>query len=333
MAQQLSLSARPRTFEQLVGQQKTIDSIRGHVREGRTIKAWLLGGPRGSGKTSLSRILALSLQCTHQKVFGSPCKECRAQQSSFPIIEINGADLTGIDKIREALQGCDYGIMGAGQYRVYVIDEIQRLSTAAQSMLLKYFEDTPETTVFILSSTEPYQVNEALRSRCMFYEMRELEHDDMTILVERLLKKVTSELPVDRLVDALVECRVFAPRLICQAVEKYVAGASPDDAAKVDGTDIDIKALTRSLVRGDWNGLCDALQNADKLDIRAIRGSTVAYLRTILVESREFSAKNKALAKAIMALCSVENASEKLTAAVMAAVLYDCCEMFSKYPR
>ena len=332
MAQQLSLSARPRTLDQLVGQQKVVDSIRGHIAGGRTIKAWLFGGIRGAGKTSISRILALSLQCSHQKIFGSPCKVCRANQSSFPIVEINAADLTGIAQIRDSLQGCDYGVTGEALYRVYIIDECQRMSSATQSMLLKYFEDTPETTVFILSSTEPYKINDALRSRCIFYEMRELDHADSTLLVERLLKKIASELPADRLVDALVECRVFSPRLIAQAVEKYAAGATPEDAAKVDGSsDIDIQALTRALVKGDWDALSDALQNADKLDIRAVRGSTVAYLRKILVESREHSAKNKAVAKAIMALCSIENAADNVISAVLAAVLYECSELFAKY--
>jgi DNA polymerase III gamma/tau subunit len=294
----------------------------------------MFGGPKGTGKTTTARILALSLQCKHQDPdkWGNPCKECLANRSSFPIIEINASDITGIDKLRDIIQSSDYGLLGSGSYRVYILDETHRLSDSAQNLLLKYLEDTPETTVFILCSSMPYKMLEALRRRCIYYELRELDYDDTTKLVTRLLKKVKSELPVDRLVDALVERQIKSSGLIAQAVEKYVACSNPEDAAQVEGSStLDVKALTKAVTKGSWPDVCQALQASEGMDIRVIRGSMLAYLKTILLESQDFSKRNEAISKAIKALCAVENAPDAVVSASMSAELYLLTELFSRY--
>src|SRR5579864_9038317 len=152
--QQISLSARPRTLDALIGQGKTVARIRGHIAAGRTVKAWMFTGPRGTGKTTISRVLALSLQCKHG-TFGKPCKVCYSQRSAFDIYEINAGKNTGIDAVREALSGED-NYPRTGEARVYILDELQKASDGAQSLLLKSLEDTPETTVYIICTTAPH---------------------------------------------------------------------------------------------------------------------------------------------------------------------------------
>ena len=160
--QQLSLSARPRTLDGLLGQEKLVRAIRGHFKEGRWPKAWLFSGPKGTGKTTTARILALSYQCTHQEKFGRPCKDCRRDQSNFQITELSAAVFSTIEKMSGALIGANSGVMGLGKYRVYIINEIQRASPGCLSLLLDTLEDTPKSTIFIFTTTEPGRLGEGV---------------------------------------------------------------------------------------------------------------------------------------------------------------------------
>ena len=334
MARQLSLAARPRTLDQLVGQEKTVDRIRGHMKSDRIVKAWLFSGEKGTGKTSISRILALAYQCEHQKVFGNPCKECRERKSEFPIYERNASNVTGIDAMRRLLDDAEYGILGEGKYKVYILDEVHQLSKDAQNALLKGLEDSPDTAVFILCSTRPQDIIETLRSRCVFYELRELGSDDIVVLVTRLLKFIKSDLPADRLSDALDEKSIRSPRLIAQAVEKYAAGALPEEAAQVEGaTTVDVKALGRCVIRGDWSGVATYLDKAKGTDLKPVRLSMIAYLKEILLNSHEINDSTLAVSKSLQILCELgTNAEDMVVAAAMTAALYSVCSHFSKYP-
>lgn len=296
------------------------------------IKAWLFTGPKGTGKTSLSRILALSYQCKHQSVFGKPCLACRREKAKYPIYEANSADKTGIDAMRDFLVGAEYGVLGEGSFRVYIIDECHQLSKSAQNLLLKYLEDSPQTAIFILCSTAPQQIIETLRSRCTTYELKELDTDQTLILVNRLLEKVGSELGGDRLTDALAEAGIRSPRLITQAVEKYLTGATPEESAQVEGsTSVDLRALTRSVIKGNWPAVAKYLMNAEGLDIRAARLGILAYLRAVLLESSDISDRTKTVAEAITELCLIQNMEDAAMFSGVSAVLYKLTAMFSNY--
>ena len=332
MAQQLSLSARPKTLDALVGQTKLVEAIRGHATTGRLPKAWMFAGPTGCGKTSIARILAVSYMCKHQAVFGSPCKECYRDRARFSIQEINAATIGGKSEVKEAFQGSEYGSLFDGEYRVYILDECHRLSDAAQSMCLDFLENTPPTAIFILCTTDPQKVKDTLRGRCLCYELKELAMDDVTILVRRLLKLAKNNQPVDRLVDALGERGIRYPRLITQAVEKYVSGLSPEDAAQVEGmSEVDVKSLTKAVTKGDWEAASSVLLGAQANDMKSIRYSMLAYLRRVLLEN-PISDRNKAVASAITTLCSVENAEDSIIASAVCASVYSITSLFARYP-
>jgi DNA polymerase III gamma/tau subunit len=264
-------------------------------------------------------------------LFGTPCKECRVRLKSYDIYEINAAEVTGIRELQEALQGSSYAPR-LGEYRIYILDECHRLSDAAQNLALKYLEDSPETTQFILCSTAPQKLIETLRSRCTVYRLRELGIEDITVLIEVLLKKISSDLPADRLADALVERGVSYPRLIAQAVEKYSAGATPDEAADVEGaTEVDTKVLSRALIKGDWASVAGFLANSQVADIKAIRMSCIAYLRSILWAAPEISDGTRVVAKAIESLCVLQNAEDLVMSAAVSAALYNVASYFAKY--
>ena len=329
---QLSLLTRPRSLDKLVGQQKVVKAIRQHMAGERVVTAWLFAGPKGVGKTSIARIMSVAYQCDHQTKWGRPCKACYRNRESFGIIEINASDVTGIDRLRALLEGAQYDVLGEGHYRVYILDEVQKLSESAQNLLLKYLEDSHEKVVYILCSTAPQKIAEPLRSRCVSYVLKELEPDDVLGLVERYLETANSQLPADRLTDALNELQVRSPRLVAQAVEKYCAGCSPEEAALVDGaTSVDVKAVGRAVVKGDWPTVADYLRKSQTVDHKAIRLSMIAYLRTILLESVEISGNTKAVAKAIDSMCVLVNAEDLVISAGLASALYHVTSFFAQY--
>lgn len=334
LTQQLSLSARPKTLDGLVGQEKLVRAIRGHIKTGRYPKAWLFYGPKGCGKTTSSRIVALSYQCSHQKSFGRPCPECRklGETGNFPIMEISAAQISTKDDMRSALSGANSGVMGLGRYRVYIINEVQRAGPGCLSLFLDMLEDTPSTTVFIFTTTESHKLSDPFRSRCHCYEFKELDLPGVELLVTRLLQKIESALPADRLVEALGEAKVFSPRLVAQAVEKYSAGCTPEEAAAVGGApNVDIMALSRSITHGDWLGAARFLQNVQGSDARGLRVLLVSYLKTQLLESPEISPRADAVAKAIGLLTGVTNAEDAVVFAAICSAAYSLTKIFSHY--
>ena len=200
-----------------------------------------------------------------------------------------------------------------GKYRVYIVDEAQRMSDQAQGLTLKYLEEyTPESTVFIICSTDPHMIIPTLQGRCILYKLRPLGMDDMTLLVTKLLKKIGSRLPADRhrLVDTLVDRGVSYPRLIAHAVEKYAAGNSPEEAAEVEASaSVNIEAMSRALVKGDWPGVATFLAKSQVADIRSIRLSALAVQMEKRTPRRQLHRtsleRTQAVATAINLICGV----------------------------
>lgn len=339
MAQTLSLSARPRTLDALIGQDKLVVRVRNMISSGRIPKAWLLLGATGTGKTTTARILGVSLQCTHQEKFGMPCAACAAAYSGYlrrgigtlDIMEINGAKVRGIREVEAALEGVDFAPI-QGRYRVYVLDEFHKATDDAQNLMLKYLEDCIDTTIFILCSTAPQKIIETIQTRCCTLKLRELEIDDITLLVARLLKKVKSDLPVDRLADALVEKGITYPRLIANAVEKYVAGAEPEEAAEVQASEpINVEAVGRAIVKGDWAAAAKFLDRVQAVDARVLRASLLSYFRKILLCEPETDDRANATAQAIVSLCAMSGVEDSVMSAGISAVLFQAAKSFSSY--
>lgn len=335
LTQQLSLAIRPKNFDDLLGQEKVVKAIRGQYETGRMKKGWLFTGPLGCGKTTLARILSVSLQCTHQEEgrWGRPCLACRRVKSSFPIYEINCGEVTGVEKLREVLEGAYYGVMGDGGYRVYILDEVHSMNDFAQRRLYKDLEDSPPTTIFILCSTDPERIHKPIVSRCLLYTLRGLKFDEITEYVTLLQEKIKCERPVDRLVDALVDKGVVYPRQIAQAVEKYAGGESAEDAALVEVViTLEAKNITRAIIAGDWAETAKWLSRSQDESMGAIRGSLVALLTTILLETSEVgSVRTDVVVKAITALTTMPNITAKQIRGALAATLYPLCIAFSKY--
>lgn len=328
---QLSITARPRTLASVVGQTKVVEAIKAYAKK-RTWNALMISGQTGTGKTTLARIIAASLQCSHQTEFGSPCAECYANRGSLGITELPAAAASNIDKVRDMLAGSNYGGVGNTKYRIYIIDECQILSKPAQSLLLGYLENSPESTIFILCTTDPLKIHRTIRGRCVQYVLSELGIDDIEKLVARLLKRTKSDLPADRLVQALIDNDVKLPRHITSAVEKYIDGYDPNDAAQVEAVaSIDSHTLCRSMVKGDWVTVAAMLRDGQPADAVGVKVLVISYLRGMLVKSPVVSERNGAIAKSIAQLAQISNTDDTTLWAALAGELYTLTALFDQY--
>lgn len=336
MKQVLSLSFRPRSLDAMVGQEELTASIRGHLKKKRVPQCWMFVGESGAGKTTAGRILGLSLQCTHQTKFGAPCKDCRHNARKFDIFEINASQYTGKQSITDVLDGSDYAPRPGSRARVYILDEVQMLSRAAQNMMLKVFEDCPRTTYFILCTTDPDKIVRTLRRRCGAgtYTVASLKRPGVRILVKRALKHVNSKLDSDALVDALFENEVTSAGMVVNAVEKYTAGEPAEKAAKVEvTTGFDTYSLCRGLIKGLWGDVSKQLKDATPEDARVIRKDVARYLKAILLDDEEISSRATVVAEAIEKLTSLSSREESLQLSATVAVLYQVAKFFNRYHR
>ncbi len=161
---------RPRSFADVIGQDAAVYVIQNAVRRNKVGHAYLFSGPRGSGKTSLARLLARAVNCPALSSEGEPCGECAncraiGRGEHLDVIEIDGASNNGVDEVRELRAKVSLAPFSASR-KVYIIDEVHMLSTAAFNALLKTIEEPPEHVLFILATTEPHKVPVTIRSRC-----------------------------------------------------------------------------------------------------------------------------------------------------------------------
>ena len=185
---------RPRSFEDVTGQIRVVETLRQAVRQGRLTHAYLFSGPRGTGKTSVARILAKAICCETPTKEGEPCLECascRAVEKGqhLDVFEIDAASNRGIDEIREIKERIDQSPV-MGRYRIYIIDEVHMLTSEAFNALLKTLEEPPSHVIFVLATTEPQKLPVTVLSRCQRYEFQRLS---VTLIEERLGKVMTEE--------------------------------------------------------------------------------------------------------------------------------------------
>ncbi|MDE7424405.1 MAG: DNA polymerase III subunit gamma/tau [Lachnospiraceae bacterium] len=183
---------RPNEFEDVKGQEHIVKTLRNQVNAGRIGHAYLFCGTRGTGKTTIAKILAKAVNCEHP-VEGSPCNTCSVCQSiqnqtSMNVIEIDAASNNGVDNIREIVEEVQYSPT-EGKYKVYIIDEVHMLSTGAFNALLKTLEEPPSYVIFILATTEAHKIPITILSRCQRYDFRRITIDVIANRLQELLDK------------------------------------------------------------------------------------------------------------------------------------------------
>ncbi len=173
---------RPVTFADVKGQDGVVTTLKNQIRANRIGHAYLFCGTRGTGKTSVAKILAKAVNCT-QPVDGEPCGECAsckaiAAGTSMNVIEIDAASNNGVDNIREIVEEVSYS-PADGKYKVYIIDEVHMLSAGAFNALLKTLEEPPSYVIFILATTEVHKLPVTILSRCQRYDFKHITIDEI----------------------------------------------------------------------------------------------------------------------------------------------------------
>lgn len=182
---------RPKTFDQVIGQEHITKTLSNQVKSGNISHAYLFTGSRGTGKTSTARIFAKAINCL-EPVDGSPCGKCSACQNvenaNVDIIEIDAASNNRVDEIREIRERVKFAPVNL-KYKVYIIDEVHMLTDSAFNALLKTLEEPPKHVVFILGTTEVHKLPATILSRCIRFDFKLVSVPDLSNLLSNIFEK------------------------------------------------------------------------------------------------------------------------------------------------
>jgi len=263
---------RPRSFDTLVGQDHVVRALTHALTTQRLHHAWLFTGTRGVGKTTLSRILAKSLNC-ETGITATPCGQCRACTEIdagryVDYLELDAASNRGVDEMTQLLEQAVYA-PGAGRFKVYMIDEVHMLSGHAFNAMLKTLEEPPPHVKFILATTDPQKIPVTVLSRCLQFNLKQMPADAIVGHLQAVLgeEAVDFELPGLRLIaQAAGGSMRDALSLTDQAIA-YSAGSLSEDAVRGMLGTIDQRHLVR---------LLDALAAGDAHAVLAVADELVA---------------------------------------------------------
>ena len=182
---------RPQTFADFVGQEHVKKTVMNAIVAGKVAHAYLFAGPRGTGKTSMARLLAKAVNCTDSHA-GEPCGKCDnclalTQGRMLDVIEIDAASHTGVDDVRELIEKVNFSA-SVGKYKVYIIDEVHMLSKNAFNALLKTLEEPPAHAIFILATTEVHKLLPTIISRCQYFDFHHLKFSEIKDHIRRIAK-------------------------------------------------------------------------------------------------------------------------------------------------
>jgi DNA polymerase III subunit gamma/tau len=284
---------RPQVFDDVLGQEHVVRTLKNAVLQRRLAHAYLFVGPRGIGKTSTARILAKSLNCIHAPTLTpcGVCDSCReiAQGISLDVLEIDGASNNSVDQIRELRENVRYAAV-RGHYKIYIIDEVHMLTPQAFNALLKTLEEPPEHVIFIFATTEPSRVPSTILSRCQRFDLRRIPAQT----IARHLKHIAEQEKIVLTSDAADAVAVAADGGLRDAesmLDQLIAfcGNTIDEAQVLEVFGLTSEVVVTDLAKAIFTGessvaLSIIHQQAESgKDLMRLLSDLLGFLRNILI--------------------------------------------------
>lgn len=283
---------RPSTFDEVAGQQHIVKTIKNALATRKIAHAYLFAGPRGTGKTTMAKLLAKALNC--DEGIGLQCNECKNCQAIIEgthpdVLEIDAASNNGVDEIRELIDKVKYGTI-LGRYKVYIIDEVHMMTPGAFNALLKTLEEPPEHVIFILATTEPHKILPTILSRCQRYDFSKVSEKDIKERLKTVLEKegiTFNEEAVD-LIISLADGGMRDALSILDQVLAYTGDhLNSDDVLDMFALESveEKQALLTSVINGDVADVLSRLSDYTTrgTDIRRLTDDLLSILKDVLI--------------------------------------------------
>ena len=283
---------RPTNFDEVVGQTHIIQTLKNAIIQNRIAHAYLFCGPRGTGKTSIAKIFAKTLNCTNSQ--DAPCGVCEnckmAANGSHPdIIEIDAASNNGVDEVRNLIDKVKYAPM-QGKYKIYIIDEVHMMTSGAFNALLKTIEEPPAHVIFIFATTEPNKVLPTIISRCQRFDFNKVSMHDIKYRLSIVCKNEGIEIDENGL-TLIAQLADGGMRDALSILDQCVAYCSShidvDDIRKIYGvvTSEDIGKLFYSVYKKDVDSFVKDIQKYSDMgmDIKRLTADFIHMLKDSLI--------------------------------------------------
>ncbi len=292
MYQALYRKYRPKNFDDVVGQEVIIQTLKNSILNNKISHAYLLSGPRGCGKTSIAKIFARLVNCEHPDGT-NPCNNCvcctQSDEQNLDIIEMDAASNNGVDEIREINNKVNL-VPSVGKYKVYIIDEVHMLTIGAFNALLKTLEEPPKHVIFILATTDPNKVPITILSRCQRFDLKKISEDMVCEKVASICKQEKINITDDaikevvRLGDGSMRDTLS---LLDQVISYSPNEVTIDTVHAVNGTisQKDISQFIYKVLSNDITGTLNDIRNYDNngKSIIRITEEIILYLRNFIL--------------------------------------------------